>query len=159
MGKTNMGYAAQKRDEVAEKASGDFFKAAVGENQIRILPPWGEAEWPFLEVEEHKVQVGDRENTFTCPLSAGESFCYICDLVVPSLRHGSEDEQQIATNLAPGLRVYANIIDRKHPEKGVLIWNFSYYRMYKDILAYFNDPDYGDITDINKGTEDRKSVV
>jgi hypothetical protein len=155
-GKTSLKAMKKKKSEVDEATSGDFFTAKEGDNELRILPPW-RGNNPFMEVEQHSATVKGRNRPFTCPLSRGKKFCYTCEVVIPELEGGDQEDQKVADELAPSKRVYANVLyvthngkptGRKEPQ----IWGFSFYRTYGQILTYFNDPEYGDITDVDEGT-------
>ncbi len=156
-GKMNMGKATKKNEEIQRGRGGKFFKAPEGDTTIRILPPWSEdGDWPFLEVLQHSIpgalptSICGKSEVF---LNATGGHCYICDVVIPMLKDGSEEDQSAADNLEANPRVYANIIDRDNPDAGVMIWNFSRWKTYTELLTYVNDTDYGDITDPISGTD------
>ncbi len=157
MGKMNVAFAKEKAKEVKDKTGSNFFKPAEGENIIRIGPPWGNRDWPFIEIEQHAAKRGGKEKGndrfFTCPYSRGASACFTCDVVIPKLKAGNEDEQKIADSLSPQLSVACNVIDRSNENKGWQTWSFSYFKRYNELLAIINDPDYGDITDPEDGVD------
>lgn len=159
-GKTSLKMMKKKQEEVKAATSGDFFKADVGENLIRILPPW-KGVLPFLEIHKHTAQKKgqDKAKSYTCPLSRGEDFCYTCEVVIPELEEGDAEDRAIADQLTAKRRVVANILHRAtdgkpHPENKALIWEFSFFskgNIYNILLGLFSDSDYGDITDPKEG--------
>ncbi len=155
-GKMSMKKAAKKNEEVQRGRGVPFFKAKEGDTVIRMLPPWdNEGTWPFLEVETHSVpgalpvEICGKSKPF---LKKTDGYCYICDVVIPQFREGDSADLEAAEKMESKSRIYTNIIDRDNIDVGVQVWNFSY-TMFRGLLTYVMDPEYGDITDPNNGTD------
>jgi hypothetical protein len=157
-GKTNLAGMRKKSEEVAEKVAGSYFKAKVGDNLIRILPPW-KGENPFYEFGIHGYKKDGKYHSFVCGRACKPSKpCFSCDVVLPSLKEssdaGNKDDGTIFTELQRKNQVACNLLELSSPAtlaKLAQIWNFNYFGKYNSILAIFNDPDYGDISDPDTG--------
>lgn len=137
------------------KKSGDkkddkiYFKPALGETTIRILPLKKNKDYPFQQVWLHPFDVFRR--------------------VVPSLKNWSkkdpveklreqlyksteQDEKDLAWKLRPTCKTYLNVIVRGEEDKGVRLWEFGK-QVEEQILAIMAKEDYGDITDLVEGTD------
>ena len=63
---------------------------------------------------------------------------------------GSPESKELAKKLYPKPKHYAAVIVRGEEDKGVQLWGFSK-GVYQSILGIMMDPDYGDISDVEKG--------
>jgi hypothetical protein len=54
--------------------------------------------------------------------------------------------------LEPKMRVYAPVIIRGQENEGVKFWGFGK-QVYEELLAFFVDPDYGDLSDPKSGRD------
>jgi len=143
--KTDLKKVKERYDQIS---TGQFWTPKEGVNLIRILPPYGESGYFFREVDMH-FGVGKNGESFVCTRAEGGR-CYACDKL-EELR-ASEDPEKVnlARKFVPRHRVLYNIVDLNEPSKGVRIFS-SGVSIFKDILSYFADPDWGDITDPEKG--------
>ena len=149
-GKTNVKRAKEAKKRIEDSREGrKWFKADEGDTQIRLLPPWADhLDWPFFETKNHRL---NDKTFFICPKGHdGETFCYTCDVAIPTLAKGNEDDQARSYNIRPTKRIYCNILDRGDEEVGAQIWGISPTR-YDELVSYFSDPDYRDITDVDAG--------
>ena len=159
-GKTNLNRMRDRQKELQSRLGKNWFKAAEGENRLRIAPPWKGSDVPFKEVERHKAKIRGKDTFYTCSLSVGLRECPTCNDAIPMLQaeiadRDSDEAQDILESLAPSLTIFANVLDRTSPEKeakGWQVWGFSQTR-YNEILSFLNDQDYGDITDPESGTD------
>jgi len=117
-----------------------------GENRIRILPPWNNEGIFYKEVLFHWAS-STRNQTFPCRRTIGDS-CYICDLA-DSKRMVNREEYQ---KLKPRKRFYMNILDRVREFEGIQIASVGV-KVLTQILQYFCDPEWGDLTDVNSGRD------
>ena len=84
-------------------------------------------------------------------VSAGELRESTDDELITKLREdGSPESRELAKKLYPKPKHYAAVIVRGEEDKGVQLWGFSK-GVYQSILTIMMDPDYGDITDLEKG--------
>jgi len=65
---------------------------------------------------------------------------------------GTKESYEMAKKLYPKMRVYAPVIVRGEEDKGVQIWSFGKL-VYQALLSLMMDEDYGDITDVENGTD------
>jgi hypothetical protein len=152
-GKTNpdRAKAAKKRIEENKSLEGRrWFKAEPDtETQLRILPPWADdLDWPFFETKTHRLN--DR-TYFLCPKGNDhETFCFACDVAIPALYKGTDADQAKAYSIRATNRIFCNVLERGNDAIGAQIWGLSM-TMYDELVGYFSDPDYRDITDVNAG--------
>lgn len=131
-----------KHRDLQSKSGGNFLKIE-GETRFRIVPFEHDGDLHvFAEFNKHYVQ--QLKASFNC-LHDTEDDCPICNLV-------EEFDKMGASNLARGLaartRFLMNVLHAGELKKveiggGVM----------KDILSYFADPDYGDISDPDTGRD------
>jgi len=76
----------------------------------------------------------------------------IQELIDKLRAEGTKESYEMAKQLYPKMRVYAPVVVRGEEDKGVQIWSFGK-MVYQSILALMMDEDYGDITDIQNGTD------
>ena len=130
----------------------DFWKLTEGEHTVRILP--SEDGDPFKEFHFH-YNVGKNPGLL-CPKKNHGEECPICEFASKLWREGVETDdatlKQEAKKLFVRKRYYSPILVRGKESEGVKVW--SYGKMaYENLLGYVLDPDYGDITDAESGTD------
>ena len=74
------------------------------------------------------------------------------DFVRQLYRDGSDDAIKMAKNLSARQRFFAPVVVRGEEDKGVRLWGFGK-TAYKELLNLVLNPEYGDITDTNEGTD------
>ena len=67
---------------------------------------------------------------------------------------GTDGSKEAAKRFWPKMRIFAPIVVRGEEDKGVRWWGFSR-TTYQALLDVVLDPEYGDITDTEKGTDIR----
>ena len=103
-----------------------WWKPKVGENFIRLTPPWTSeghnADMPFREVYRHwDIGQGGYEpkgRSFTCPVKTEDGpggTCEVCDEVYALRSSGSPADQEIAKKIYAKRRLFCNVIDLKDP--------------------------------------------
>jgi hypothetical protein len=128
------------------------WRPSEGDQTLRILPT-ADGD-PFKEFHFH-YNVG-RNPGILCPKKNHGEACPICDFASSLWREGVENNDDSAKREAKKLfvrkRYFSPIIVRGEEEKGVRVW--SYGKMaYESLLGLVLDPDYGDITDAETGTD------
>lgn len=127
----------------------------VGEYQVRILP-WKDAPegTPF---HERLVYYRIGRSWMVSPASFGEH-----DPIEEFRRKlwdsGKEEDKVLAKKLFPDHAVCAAIIDRANESLGPQLWVMNK-RQAADVLGFFLDADYGDITDLQEGFDLKVKVV
>ena len=74
------------------------------------------------------------------------------DFVRQLFKEGTEDSIKMAKNLMARQRFFAPVLVRGEEEKGVRIWGFGK-MAYQELLNLVLNPEYGDITDVEGGTD------
>ncbi len=149
-GKLNKDKAA-KREAELERGNSRYWKPKAGKNTIRVMPPWREdVDEIGFEVGLH-YGIGPDESFFPCPrLSRHKKKCFLCTMEQKLKDSSDDDDKAEAKQLRPTRRFLLNIVDMNDLESGVQVWQAGV-RVYKDILSYISDSDFGDITDLEEG--------
>ena len=136
----------------ARKEDNTKWRPQEGAQPLRILPT-ADGD-PFKEFHFH-YNVGKNPGIL-CPKKNHGEHCPICEFASNLWREGVENNDDNAKREAKKLfvrkRYFSPIMVRGQEEKGVRIW--SYGKMaYESLLGLVLDPDYGDITDPETGTD------
>jgi hypothetical protein len=120
--------AAKEEQEALDQSGGSsFFKLKPGRNVVRFLPPKVGQRTPFVMVHQHYVQLPGQTNpaSFNCPRVMAKRSCAICARVDELRATGNPADYDMAGQLFPKLRIFANIIDRSNPEQGPQVLAFG----------------------------------
>ena len=74
------------------------------------------------------------------------------DFVRQLYKEGSDESVKMAKDLSARQRFFSPVLVRGQEEEGVRIWGFGK-TAYKELLNLVLNPDYGDITDVDQGTD------
>jgi len=134
-------------------SSSPWFKPEEGDTDIRIVPTKDGD--PLKEMFFH-YNVGNHKGGVLCPKrNFGES-CPICDFASQLWREGvdtnDEESKKLAKSLFVRTRYFSPVVVRGREEEGVKVYGYGK-QAYELLLGYILDPEYGDITDINEGTD------
>tara|TARA_Y100001972_G_C7627617_1_gene314903 strand:- start:64 stop:837 length:774 start_codon:yes stop_codon:yes gene_type:complete len=147
--------AKLEQSKNGKKASGKnstMWKPQAGAQHIRILPT-ADGD-PFREFHFH-YNVGKNPGIY-CSKRNDNGECPICDFASKLWREGTETDDQNLKNEAKKLfarkRYYSPVLVRGSESEGVKIWAYGK-TAYETLLGYVLDPDYGDITDPQTGTD------
>jgi len=128
------------------------WRPTQGDQTIRILPT-SDGD-PFKEFHFH-YNVGKNPGIL-CPKKNHGEDCPICEFASKLWREGVEGDDSTLKNEAKKLfvrkRYYSPIIVRSKEAEGVKVWSYGK-TAYETLLGYVLDPDYGDITDAETGTD------
>jgi len=130
-----------------EKKS-DFWRPQEGENVIRILPSPDED--PFKEHHFH-YNLGNRSG-FLCPKRNFGDDCPVCNFATKLFNEGSPESVQQAKSLFARQRFFSPVLVRGEESEGVKVWGYGK-TVYETLLSLVLNPDYGDITDPEDGTD------
>ena len=130
-----------------EKKS-DFWRPQDGENVIRILPSPDED--PFKEHHFH-YNLGNRSG-FLCPKRNFGDDCPVCSFATKLFNEGSPESVQQAKSLFARQRFFSPVLVRGQESEGVKVWGYGK-TVYETLLSLVLNPDYGDITDPQDGTD------
>ena len=128
------------------------WRPSQGDQTIRILPT-ADGD-PFKEFHFH-YNVG-RNPGILCPKKNHGEECPICEFASKLWREGVEGDDSTLKNEAKKLfvrkRYYSPILVRGKETEGVKVWSYGK-TAYETLLGYVLDPDYGDVTDPETGTD------
>jgi hypothetical protein len=147
----NIDKMRQKLDALNTKG-GDkkllFWKPQEGEQTIRIVP---DADGdPFKEFWFH-YGVAD-EVGFLCPKKNHGDSCSVCNFTSELYSTKDEEDRKVANQLRAKQRFFSPVVVRSEEAEGVRLWGYSK-TVYESLLNYVLNPDYGDITDPESGTD------
>lgn len=129
-----------------------MWKPKPGDQNIRVLPTKDGD--PFREFHFH-YGVGKNPGIYCTKRNDGGE-CAICDFASKLWREGVESDDSNLKNEAKKLfarkRYYSPVLVRGAESEGVKIWAYGK-TTYETLLGYVLDPDYGDITDPQTGTD------
>jgi hypothetical protein len=131
-----------------KRADSAFWKPQDGEQTIRILP-MSDGD-PFKEMWFH-YNLGDNRGFLSPKKNFGEDDP-LDSFVRKLFNEGTDDSVKMAKNLMARQRFFSPVIVRGEEEKGVRLWGYGK-MAYKDLLSLVLNPDYGDITDPDVGTD------
>jgi hypothetical protein len=134
------------------KSNDTKWKPEQGDQTIRILPTKDGD--PFKEFYFH-YNVGKNPGIL-CPKRNHNEECPICDFASSLWKEGVSNNDDTAKKEAKKLfvrkRYFSPILVRGQESQGVKIWAYGK-QAYETLLGYVIDPDYGDITDAEVGTD------
>jgi len=143
---------ASKNGGKSNGKSSTMWKPKAGDQNIRILPT-SDGD-PFREFHFH-YNVGKNPGIYCNKRNDGGE-CAICDFASKLWREGVENDDSTLKNEAKKLfarkRYYSPVLVRGAESEGVKIWAYGK-TAYETLLGYVLDPDYGDITDPQTGTD------
>tara|TARA_Y100000310_G_scaffold100043_1_gene97896 strand:+ start:300 stop:1067 length:768 start_codon:yes stop_codon:yes gene_type:complete len=121
------------------------------ENDIRIAPtPDGD---PFKDLYFHYnlTRAG-----ILCPKRNFGDDCPICEFASKMWQEsqdtGNKELEKLAKNMFVRQRFFSPVIVRGEEDRGVRIWGYGK-KVYEKLLSLVLNPDYGDITDMDEGTD------
>ena len=128
--------------------SNKFWRPKDGEQTIRIIAPANGD--PFRDYWFH-YNVGDAPGFLSPKKNFGEE-CPLDNFVRQLWKEGTEESKRMAKKLSARQRFFARVIVRGEEEEGVKVWGFGK-RAYETLLGLVLNPEYGDITDAEDGTD------
>jgi hypothetical protein len=136
--------AVKAEQELAGATGTDFMKFEQGKNVVRFLPPPIGRATPFAVTYQHFVQLPGMSNnaSFVCPRLMAKRTCPVCAEVDRLRATGNPADYDTAGGYMPRFRVFANVIDRKHPEMGPRVLAFGK-GVKKDLDTIREDTDAG----------------
>ena len=139
----------EKLDALENKTGASvFWRPEDGEQTIRIVPT-SDGD-PFREYWFH-YNLGKNPGFLSPKKNFGEDDP-LNDFVRQLYKDGSDESIRMAKNLSARQRFFAPVVVRGEEDKGVRLWGFGK-TAYKELLNLVLNPEYGDITDVNEGTD------
>ena len=144
---------ATLRGENKGNGNSVFFRPDDGDTDIRIVPaPDGD---PLKEMFFH-YNVGNHQGGIMCPKRNFSERCPICDFASSLWREAADNNDEESKKLAKSLfvrtRYFSPVVVRGREEEGIKVYGYGK-TAYELLLGYILDPEYGDVTDINEGTD------
>ena len=139
-----------RMDKLQNKGGGDsrFWRPEDGESVIRIVPtPDGD---PFKDYWFH-YNVGKNSGFLSPKRNFGEDDP-LDSFVRELFNEGTDDSIKMAKNLMARQRFFSPVLVRGEEEKGVRIWGYGK-MAYEKLLSLVLNPEYGDITSPEEGTD------
>ena len=129
-----------------------FWRPEDGNQDIRIVPtPDGD---PFKEKWFH-YNLGNTPG-FLCPKRNYSDECPVCEFASQLWRDGVDNNDDGSKKVAKSLfvrpRFFSPVMVRGEEDKGVRIWGYGK-MAYESLLGLVLNPEYGDITDTETGTD------
>jgi len=128
--------------------SSRFWKPPEGESAIRICP--SENGDPFKDYWFH-YNVGKNPGFLSPKKNFGED-CPLGEFVHQLWNEGTEESKKMAKKLSARQRFFAPVVVRGEEDQGVRVWGFGK-QVYEKLLNLMLNPEYGDITDPDSGTD------
>ena len=125
-----------------------FWRPEEGTNySIRVVPtPDGD---PFKEFWFH-YDIG--KGGIMCPKKNFKEGCAICDFASKLYKENTEESNKMAKKFLARQRFFSPVVVRGEEKDGVKLWGYGK-NVYQDLLSLTLNPDYGDITDPEGGTD------
>ena len=139
-----------KRDALENRGNGNsaFWRPEDGEQTIRLVPT-SDGD-PFKEYWFH-YNLGKNPGFLSPKKNFGEEDP-LNDFVRQLYNEGTDESVKMAKNLSARQRFFSPVIVRGEEDKGVRLWGYGK-TAYKELLNLVLNPEYGDITDVNEGTD------
>jgi hypothetical protein len=125
-----------------------FWRPPEGESTIRIVPtPDGD---PFKDYWFH-YNLGKNPG-FLSPKKNFGTDDPLDDFIKTLFRENSDESIKMAKSLMARQRFFSPVIVRGEEDQGVRLWGYGK-MAYSELLNLVLNPDYGDITDVEAGTD------
>ena len=130
-----------------------WFKPDEGDTDIRIVP-MNDGD-PLKERFFH-YNVGEHRGGILCPKRNFGEHCPVCEFASQLWREGSDNNDEESKKLAKSLfvrtRYFSPVVVRGREDEGIKVYGYGK-MAYELLLGYILDPEYGDVTDIQEGTD------
>ena len=129
-----------------------FWKPQDGDQSIRIVPT-ADGD-PFKEFHFH-YNVGKNAG-FICPKKQHGKDCPVCNFAWHIYNEAKDNNDaetlKLAKSLFPKKRFFSPVVVRGEEDQGVRLWGYGK-MAYTELIQLVLNPDYGDITDVEGGTD------
>ena len=130
------------------------WKPSIGKQNVRIIPNKYNKKNPFTELYFY---YGIGKKVMISPLSWGDKDP-IAEFAKQLRSTNDKENWRLAKKLDPKMRVFVPVIVRGEENLGVRLWEFGK-EVYKSLLGFAADEDYGDFTDIQDGFDFKIDAV
>ena len=136
------------------KAGGSFWRPSDGSQVIRIVPT-NDGD-PFKDYFFHYNLGPDQRGGLLCPKKNHGDECPICDFKDQLWKeynaNQDPDTMKLAKDMTPRQRFFSPVMVRGEESEGIRIWGYGK-EAYTSLLNLVLNPEYGDITDVDNGTD------
>jgi len=142
-----------KLENLQNRGSGErntFWRPQEGEQTVRIVPT-ADGD-PFKDFHFHYLEVDGKRQSVLCPKKNFGEKCPICNFATQLFQEGTPDSIKMAKTLFARQRFFSPVLVRGEEESGVRVWGYGK-MAYESLLNLVLNPDYGDITDVDDGTD------
>jgi len=147
----NLDKIRQRKVALENKGGGNsnqFWRPQDGDQSIRIVPT-ADGD-PFKDYYFH-YHLGKTPG-FLCPKKNYGDDCPVCEYANSLYNGGNEDEQKAAKSLFARQRFFSPVLVRGEEAEGVRVWGYGK-MAYESLINLVLNPEYGDITDAEEGTD------
>lgn len=125
-----------------------FWRPEEGKKySVRIInTPDGD---PFKEYWFH-YEIG--KNSILCPKKNHSEECAICNFASKLFKENTDESNKMAKKFLPRQRFFSPVLVRGEEKEGVKVWGYGK-NVYQDLINLVLNPDYGDISDPDNGTD------
>ena len=143
--------SAMKNKSGGDDSTTNWWKPTLGEQVIRIVStPDGD---PF---KGHWLHYGvGNSSGFLCPKKNFSDDCPVCNFVGSLWKEankGDEESKTLAKKMGAKQRFFSPVLVRGEEKEGIRVWAYGK-NAYAALLQLVLNPDYGDITDPDGGTD------
>lgn len=151
-----------KLDAMSKKGGGsNWWKPQEGNDSTIRIVPTADGD-PFKDYFFH-YKVGKNPG-FLCPKKNFGDDCPVCNFVASlwkevneaekagSVSAATQESRKVALDMGPKQRFFSPILVRGEEAQGVRIWGYGKIA-YQKLLQLVLNPEYGDITDTDEGTD------
>ena len=136
------------------KAGGAFWRPQDGTQIIRIVPT-ADGD-PFKDYYFHYNLGPNQKGGLLCPNKNHGDNCPICNFKDQLWKEYNntqdQDTMKLAKDLSPRQRFFSPVLVRGEEESGIRLWGYGK-EAYTSLLNLVLNPEYGDITDVDDGTD------
>jgi hypothetical protein len=133
-----------------KQRSSNLWKPSEGEQKIRIVPNKYQKNFPFVELKFHYNLPGKNYvSPASEPIGKKDPIVEFCKEL---RRVGGKEKYEIANDIEPKPRTFAPVLVRGEESEGVRYWGFGK-TIYRELLTYLDDPDYGNFIDPTEGMD------
>jgi len=136
------------------KAGGAFWRPKDGTQVIRIVPT-ADGD-PFKDYYFHYNLGPNQKGGLLCPNKNHGDNCPICNFKDQLWKEYNntqdQDTMKLAKDLSPRQRFFSPVLVRGEEESGIRLWGYGK-EAYTSLLNLVLNPEYGDITDVDDGTD------
>ena len=139
-----------RKTALANRGGGNsqFWRPQDGEQTIRIVPT-SDGD-PFKDYYFH-YNVG-KNSGFLCPKRNYGDDCPVCSFATKLYNEGTDDSIKMAKSLFARQRFFSPVLVRGEEAAGVRVWGYGK-MAYESLINLVLNPDYGDVTDPDEGTD------